>query len=115
MPKIITNISLELKKNLHESNKINKLSESVVGMMAVGDNQEIHIENKLIDNTISYGKWVNHKIVDWTGGYVEPYIRPIDEADINLKFDPKFKRSISEGYSFLIQREMSKHPTPPPN
>jgi hypothetical protein len=101
VPKILKNISLELKKNLQES-KVNKITESVVDLMAVGGNHEIHIEDKLIDNTISYGKWVNHKIVDWTGEYKVPYIHPIEEEDVNLKFDLNFKRSVSEGYSFLI-------------
>ena len=71
--------------------------------------EDIYLKDKLIDDTISYGKWINHKIVDWTGVYEEPYIHPIKKEDSNLKFDQKFKRSMSEGYSFLIQREMSKY------
>jgi hypothetical protein len=45
------------------------------------DNEEIYLKDKLIDDTFSYGKWINYKIVDWTGGYVEPFIHPIKEED----------------------------------
>jgi len=59
----------------------------VASLMAV-DDDKIYLKDKLIDDTVSYGKWVNHKIVDWSSGkYEEPFIQPIKDEETHLKFD----------------------------
>ena len=45
--------------------------------MMAGGEDIINLQDKKIDDTISYGKWTNYKIVDWSGDYKEPYIRLI--------------------------------------
>lgn len=85
VPKILKNVSFELKKNL-ETTRIQQMEMEITNFMAV-DDESIYLKDKLIDDTISYGKWINHKIIDWTGGYTEPFIHPIDKEDEHLKFD----------------------------
>ena len=79
MPKILKNVGSELKNTLWKDT--NELEIETVSLMAVD------AKDRPIDDTISYGKWINHKIVDWTGGYVEPFIHPIEKEDTDLKFD----------------------------